>query len=142
MVALLAAGGCDDRGNPPTDSGEAGRPVPEAEPQPSDGEEGEAQQPSIVVPAEPAEGGEAGTEPGPIESTERIVVGTDRCRTDADCVPATCCHPAECVAKAKAPSCGDATCTLNCQGDTMDCGGGCLCQDGKCAAKLVTHGPG
>jgi hypothetical protein len=78
--------------------------------------------------------GDDGTEPetaGP-----RIVVSDDTCTTDADCVPGGCCHPATCVAQAHAPTCGDAVCTTECRYGTLDCGGGCLCQAGHCAARL------
>jgi len=63
-------------------------------------------------------------------------VGQDACETDADCVPAACCHATECVAQANAPSCGDAMCTQECRYGTLDCGGGCLCHEGHCAARL------
>lgn len=69
-------------------------------------------------------------------SDPHIVVGTDPCTTDADCVPAGCCHAAACVARASAPACGDAVCTMECRYGTLDCGGGCLCQAGHCAARL------
>ncbi len=58
------------------------------------------------------------------------------CKTDADCVPAECCHPKTCVAKGSAPSCGGVMCTKECRGGTMDCGGGCHCDKGSCAARL------
>jgi hypothetical protein len=60
------------------------------------------------------------------------------CTTDADCVPAECCHPKTCTHKDSAPDCHDMMCTLDCRGGTMDCGGGrCLCRDGKCAAEIL-----
>jgi hypothetical protein len=58
------------------------------------------------------------------------------CKTDADCVPAQCCHATACVSKEGAPDCSKTMCTKECRGGTMDCGGGCHCQQGKCAAKL------
>jgi hypothetical protein len=58
------------------------------------------------------------------------------CKTDADCVPAQCCHPTSCALKSAAPDCSKTMCTKECRGGTMDCGGGCLCQQGKCNAKL------
>ena len=84
-------------------------------------------------------GGETGgSEAGGGEASGgQIVVGTDPCTTDADCVPADCCHAAACVARANAPSCGDAMCTMECRAGTTDCGGGCLCQEGRCAARLM-----
>lgn len=71
------------------------------------------------------------------EQRTEIRAGTDPCKTDADCVRGSCCHADSCVAKANAPDCKDAVCTLECRSGTMDCGGGCLCQNGKCAAKVV-----
>jgi hypothetical protein len=76
--------------------------------------------------------GEAG-EPGEAP----LVVGSDACTTDADCVPAACCHATACVGRASAPACGDAMCTMDCQFGTIDCGGGCLCHQGRCAARLM-----
>jgi hypothetical protein len=69
-------------------------------------------------------------------SEPRIVVGTDACTTDADCVPDACCHAAACVAAANRPSCADAVCTQECRYGTLDCGGSCLCHEGHCAARL------
>ena len=71
---------------------------------------------------------------GPVSEGD-LVIGTDACTSDADCAPADCCHPASCVARASAPSCADTMCTMECRGDTMDCGGGCLCHEGHCAAR-------
>ena len=65
-----------------------------------------------------------------------LVVSNDVCQTDADCVPAGCCHAAACVARANAPACGDAMCTEECRFGTLDCGGACLCHEGHCAARL------
>jgi hypothetical protein len=80
------------------------------------------------APSEPERDGDFGT----IE-----VVGTDvLCQSDADCVPAPCCHPTTCVALADAPDCADVVCTLECRGGTMDCYGGCACQAGRCAARI------
>ena len=58
------------------------------------------------------------------------------CSTDADCVPASCCHATACVPKGSAPDCAGVMCTMNCEPDTIDCGGGCVCQSGACSAKL------
>ena len=94
----------------------------------SEGGEDETTQPEEPPPEETA----------PEESSEpRLVVGEDACETDADCVPAGCCHPAACVAQANAPTCGEVMCTADCRPDTMDCGGGCLCHEGRCAARLA-----
>jgi len=67
---------------------------------------------------------------------EDLVLSDDACETDADCVPAECCHAAACVAQANAPACEDAMCTMDCRYGTLDCGGRCLCHDGRCAARL------
>ncbi len=78
----------------------------------------------------------AGGDEGEADTTGELVVGDDACTTDADCVPADCCHAAACVARERAPSCGDAVCTTECRYGTIDCGGGCLCHEGRCAARL------
>jgi hypothetical protein len=74
--------------------------------------------------------------PGPGE----LVVGDDPCQSDADCVHASCCHPSACVAQEHAPVC-NMLCTQICTPLTTDCGGGCLCHHGKCAARLNTLSP-
>jgi len=38
------------------------------------------------------------------------------------CVPASCCHPAECVPESEAPDCNGTICTMNCEPGTLDCG--------------------
>lgn len=59
------------------------------------------------------------------------------CDADSDCAPNGCCHPAECVEKAKAPNCGRVFCTEECQEGTLDCGqGSCKCVDKKCSAVI------
>ena len=75
-------------------------------------------------------GGEPAGEPG------SLVVGDDPCESDADCVPAQCCHATACVSKDNAPNCTDMMCTEECRYGTLDCGGECLCHEGKCAARL------
>ena len=76
----------------------------------------------------------------PTETTQGggddLVLGEDACETDADCVPAGCCHAAACVAQANAPSCVDVMCTQECRYGTLDCGGSCLCHEGRCAARV------
>lgn len=68
-----------------------------------------------------------------LEASHTIVAGTDRCETDADCVPDGC-HATSCVAAAEmAP--GELACTAELRYGTTD-GGGCLCQAGLCAARL------
>ncbi len=62
------------------------------------------------------------------------------CSVDADCVPATCCHPGSCVSRELAPQCQDAACTLQCVPGTMDCNGGsCVCNKNFCVANLRTN---
>lgn len=68
---------------------------------------------------------------------QALVLGDDACETDADCVPAACCHAAACVSVDEAPACGEAICTTDCRDHTIDCGGGCVCHDGHCAARVV-----
>jgi hypothetical protein len=65
-----------------------------------------------------------------------LVVGQDVCQTDADCVPAACCHADACVGVRNAPDCAEVLCTQDCQFGTLDCGGRCLCFEGRCAARL------
>lgn len=63
--------------------------------------------------------------------------GATACQTDADCVPAQCCHPSSCVLASAAPECADTMCTEVCEGGTMDCGQGhCACQSGTCAVVI------
>lgn len=58
------------------------------------------------------------------------------CKTNADCVANSCCHPTSCVVKAKAPECIGTTCTTICMPNTLDCGAGsCACIEGKCAVQ-------
>lgn len=59
------------------------------------------------------------------------------CASDEDCLPATCCHASQCVPAGQAPDCSETMCTLECQSGTMDCGGGCICQNGQCQAVLA-----
>jgi len=63
------------------------------------------------------------------------------CRSDADCVPATCCHATACVARDAAPECQNVACTMECRPETMDCGGGCSCDGGRCVARLAPPPP-
>lgn len=100
--------------------------------------------PTVIVEqpgATPA--GETG-EPAPAPNSEPEfgtfdVLPTDvPCRSDADCVKDSCCHATSCVAVADAPDCSAAVCTLECRAGTMDCNGGCVCQEGRCAARRWT----
>lgn len=94
--------------------------------------ESSASRDPIVIDDRGSEGGEGGEGAG----EGRLVVSDDACTTDADCVPAGCCHAAACVAQASAPDCADVMCTTDCQYGTLDCGGACLCHEGRCAARL------
>ncbi|HEU4537662.1 MAG TPA: hypothetical protein VFS00_26260 [Polyangiaceae bacterium] len=63
--------------------------------------------------------------------------GAAVCATDADCVPAECCHASTCGSAAKKPDCSDTMCTRECRPGTFDCGGGgCACRNGRCQAEL------
>ena len=63
--------------------------------------------------------------------------GGVECKTDADCVPAQCCHPTACVSQDQAPNCDEVFCSQVCEPGTLDCGqGSCLCQQGKCNAVI------
>lgn len=54
------------------------------------------------------------------------------CKTDADCVPATCCHPTSVVNQKYAPDCAAIACDLSCQ-VPLDCGEAKIaCQNNKC----------
>jgi hypothetical protein len=57
------------------------------------------------------------------------------CTTDSDCIPAQCCHPTTCIPVEKKGVCNLA-CTMNCAPGTLDCGGSCTCEEGKCIANL------
>lgn len=63
-----------------------------------------------------------------------LVMSQDACKSDADCVPASCCHPSACMSASKAKPC-NMMCTQSCEPGTLDCGGSCLCHDGRCAAR-------
>jgi hypothetical protein len=68
-----------------------------------------------------------------------LVMSSDPCKSDADCVPASCCHATACMSASKAKPC-NMMCTQSCEPGTLDCGGSCLCHDGHCAAKLGSGG--
>ncbi len=80
---------------------------------------------------------EPGEDEAPEDDGTSLVVGEDPCESDADCAPAACCHAASCVAAGAAPSCEETMCTMECRGGTMDCGGDCLCHEGRCAARVI-----
>lgn len=97
-------------------------------------------EPEPVEPDEPPESPDESGPPPSAGGTE-IVATKIPCSVDADCVKDSCCHASSCVAAANAPSCAGSMCTMDCRAGTMDCYGGCLCQDGFCAAQIWT-GPG
>jgi len=56
---------------------------------------------------------------------------------EVKCVPATCCHPTECVSVDEAPNCDGVMCTEECRAGTLDCGqGSCEFVDDKCEAVI------
>jgi hypothetical protein len=114
--------------------------APAAEPaSPSNDPSQPAPEPAAPVAQEPvpAPVGSPSAAPSP---TGSVVVSSDPCTSDADCVPMDCCHATACGAKAKAPSCDNKMCTMDCRPNTMDCGGSCLCHAGHCAARLAQPG--
>lgn len=68
------------------------------------------------------------------------VIKGDLCIQDSDCVPATCCHPTECVIKEKTPDCSSMFCSTVCSGP-LDCGAGnCGCVNNKCEVIPANNG--
>ena len=94
---------------------------------------GDDGQPTTQGDESPQDAGEAEAE----AEAEAEDGGGKACVSDADCVPAECCHPTSCVPANMAPDCSDVACTEECRGGTMDCGQGhCACQDGQCTAVI------
>lgn len=58
------------------------------------------------------------------------------CTTDSDCIPAECCHATDCKPGTEVPECAAVLCSAICMPGTIDCGGGCACENGKCVAEL------
>ena len=55
------------------------------------------------------------------------------CSVDKDCVPASCCHATDVVARENAPDCTRVLCTADCQSGTLDCNQGEIkCIQNKC----------
>jgi len=78
------------------------------------------------------------TTPATVVTT--IPVDNQTCTTDADCVPAQCCHPTSCVNQASITVC-NLMCTQNCQGP-LDCGAGsCGCRNGRCSVIPAASSP-
>lgn len=80
-------------------------------------------------------GPECTFEPCPEASESNVSGNGAECKTDADCVPAQCCHPTACVPASEAPSCDDVMCTMECKPGTLDCGGSCGCVEGQCVGR-------
>ena len=103
---------------------------------------GSGSEPSVVV-EEPGEEPEVPPVDPPTDDAVEDEFGrseirptTVPCQTDSDCVKDSCCHATSCIAATQALDCSQTTCTADCRAGTMDCNGGCLCQDGTCAAKV------
>ena len=62
------------------------------------------------------------------------------CDEDADCVPAQCCHAADCIIKEKRADCSKVACTMDCRPGTLDCGGSCGCIGGRCTGRNFQPG--
>jgi len=59
------------------------------------------------------------------------------CSSDAECVPASCCHATSCVSVKNKPDCSGIFCTASCEPGTLDCSqGSCKCIDSKCKVEL------
>lgn len=126
LAGLMGAAGCDKNGR---------GTEPEAPSEPGLGEEpiGEP-----AAPEQPLGGPDQPAQAGP----DNLVIGDDPCEQDTDCRPAQCCHATGCVAAENAPDCSDVMCTEECRANTIDCGGECVCHEGKCAARLNDLGIG
>ncbi len=69
----------------------------------------------------------------PTATATIVPVDAQTCTTNADCVPAQCCHPTSCVRQDAKPVCTDIMCTMSCEGP-LDCGAGsCGCTNGRCS---------
>jgi hypothetical protein len=121
-ISLAASFACQSGASEPAHSpplGEGTSDVPPVEPPPSD-------------PIDAGVGGDTAAEPPSADAT----AAGGACSKNEDCVPASCCHPSSCVPRASAPACGEVMCTMECRSKTLDCGGRCLCEAGRCSAKL------
>lgn len=88
--------------------------------------------PEVPDPSESVDGSDGDG----IEVATELRMSDVPCSSDADCLATTCCHPDACGAPSDAPNCSATLCTDDCRAGTMDCFGGCLCQEGRCAAKI------
>ena len=65
------------------------------------------------------------------------LVGNESDKKDLECVPATCCHPTECVPKSQEQDCAAVSCTAECEPGTLDCNQArCEALNGKCEVVL------
>lgn len=72
------------------------------------------------------------TTPLPPTVIPTLPLDTQTCTSDADCVPAPCCHPTGCVRQDAQRVC-NVLCTMSCEGP-LDCGAGsCGCTNGRCS---------
>ena len=73
-----------------------------------------------------------------LKNPEASVVPSEKqCVSDADCVPAQCCHSTDTVNKDFAPDCSKTFCTMECAPGTLDCGQGEVkCVKKQCKAIL------
>jgi hypothetical protein len=94
----------------------------------------ESVRPAPVASAPPPVVTAAATPDIPVPPQPDLILSQDACHSDADCIPATCCHAAACMSVEKAKPC-TLMCTQVCMPGTIDCGGACLCHRGHCAAR-------
>lgn len=68
---------------------------------------------------------------------------TDSCKKDEDCAPVAMCHPDKCVALANVGGPLTLMCTMECRGNTLDCGyNHCGCARSPSGKKLCALLPG
>lgn len=132
LLLLVLSSGCASRGgyaepgpasasaNPPSPpSVQSGQPL-----QPSPGTGRQSEIPPMIGPLGnniPGNSGDQDQRPS--------------CSTDADCVPATCCHPEACTARASAPLLRRGVHRAVRPG-TLDCGQArCVCLGGRCGVQ-------
>jgi hypothetical protein len=142
---VLLASACDKTSETTPATSEGAAPADDgavAEAPADDGEDAPANSGGFVKPEEQDDAGSAGQDaeaPAPEYDGPKpgeVIVGDVDCKTDADCVPQECCHSTTCGAPKSAKTCAGAVCTMECRAGTLDCGGACLCQEGKCAARI------